>query len=79
MKNLKLLNILLINGAGKMDIQLRQEWLKEGQNLAEICLKKGKEIRGNSLWNFLPKNTVFFVNEIKAYLTSWNSWNFHGT
>ena len=47
--------------------------------MAEMCPKKGKKIRGNSLWNFLPKNTVFFVNEIKAYLSSWNSWNFHGT
>ena len=25
-----------------MDIQLRQEWSKEGQNMAEICPKEGK-------------------------------------
>ena len=24
-----------------MDIQLRQEWSKEGQNVAEMCPKKG--------------------------------------
>jgi len=70
---------MLINGARTTDIQLRQEWSKEGEDMAEMCPKKGKKIRGNSLWNFLPKNTVFFINEIKAYLSSWNSWNFDGT
>ena len=25
-----------------MDIQLRQEWSKEGQNMSEICPKEGK-------------------------------------
>jgi len=58
---------------------LRQKQGKDVLNLAEMCPKRGEEIRGNSLWNFLPKNTVFFVNKIKAYLSPWNSWNFHGT
>ena len=36
-----------------MDIQLRQEWSKEGENMAEMCLKYG---RRQILYMQLKKN-----------------------
>ena len=33
----------MTNGVGIMGIQLRQEWSKEGRNVATLCPKKGND------------------------------------